>query len=155
MDPANGRAASETKLIFDKPETVAPKGRRWVFAWKNCSNTILAITPQINAALHDEALWSSSTLNCGFIVSSQHILDFGDRDELLWSVWSQETIETKYALEISSGYFAYVQCDQNDVSQGSPSHSRLPPSIRTKMNPQALAKSIRNDQWMRELPSAP
>ena len=28
MDPTNGRAASETKLIFDKPETVAPKGRR-------------------------------------------------------------------------------------------------------------------------------
>jgi hypothetical protein len=28
MDPANGRAASETKLIFDKPETAAPKGRR-------------------------------------------------------------------------------------------------------------------------------
>ncbi len=28
MNPANGRAASETKLIFDKPETVAPKGRR-------------------------------------------------------------------------------------------------------------------------------
>jgi negative regulator of sigma E activity len=28
MNPANGRAASETKLIFDKPETAAPKGRR-------------------------------------------------------------------------------------------------------------------------------
>jgi hypothetical protein len=28
MNPANGRAASETKLIFDKPQTVAPKGRR-------------------------------------------------------------------------------------------------------------------------------
>ncbi len=28
MNPANGRAASETKLIFDKPENVAPKGRR-------------------------------------------------------------------------------------------------------------------------------